>query len=143
MRKRLWIKKSKRENNKILQVVKGLKSLKERKNAKKALDQKKPIIHKGNVWNIVITLIVIAFAVYFVYTIISQQVTINQKSKEIETLQSKVDAAAEESKRLEQEIESLNDPEYLERIAREKLGLVRPNERVFIDSNKSEDNGSN
>lgn len=117
--------------------------MKERKNAKKALDQKKPIIHKGNVWNIVITLIVIAFAVYFVYTIISQQVTINQKSKEIETLQSKVDAAAEESKRLEQEIESLNDPEYLERIAREKLGLVRPNERVFIDSNKSEDNGSN
>lgn len=117
--------------------------MKERKNAKKASGQKKPIIHKGNVWKIAVTLIVIAFAIYFVYTIVSQQVTINQKSKEIETLQSKVDAAEEESKRLEQEIESLNDPEYLERIAREKLGLVRPNERVFIDSNKSEDNGSN
>ena len=43
-------------------------------------------------------------------------------------------------KKLEAELENLNDPAYLEKIAREKLGLVRPNERVFVDANKSETN---
>ena len=37
--------------------------------------------------------------------------------------------------RLKEELESVNDPEYLERMAREKLGLVSPNERVYIDEN--------
>ena len=36
----------------------------------------------------------------------------------------------------------MEDPEYIERIAREKLGLVRPNERVFVDANKSDSNQS-
>ena len=35
-------------------------------------------------------------------------------------------------------MENLDDPEYLEKVAREKLGLIRPNERVFIDTNKDE-----
>lgn len=79
--------------------------------------------------------------IYFVYTMIWQQVQISRKSKEIDNLRQQVEAELEESDKLRSEIENLNDPEYIERIAREKLGLVRPNERVFVDSNKSGDNG--
>ena len=43
--------------------------------------------------------------------------------------------ANRETDRLKEELESVNDPEYLERMAREKLGLVSPNERVYIDEN--------
>ncbi|MBO5364889.1 MAG: septum formation initiator family protein, partial [Clostridia bacterium] len=48
--------------------------------------------------------------------------------------------AEQQTEKLEKELENLNDPEYLEKIAREKLGLVRPNERVFVDANQSEVN---
>lgn len=95
---------------------------------------------KINLKKMVIAAAVAALAVYFIYVLIWQQVTISNKNSEIEELKMQVNSASEESERLKQEVESLNDPEYLERVARERLGLVRPNERVFVDSNKSEDN---
>ena len=69
-----------------------------------------------------------------------QQVMINRKNKELDSLAVKIEEATKESESLQKEIENLSDPEYIERYARENLGLVRPNERVFVDSNKSEDN---
>ncbi len=95
---------------------------------------------KINFRKMMVVIVAAVVAVYFVYILISQQISISQKNREIENLREQVVSASEESERLSQEVENLNDPEYLERVAREKLGLVRPNERVFVDSNKSEDN---
>lgn len=93
-----------------------------------------------NIKKLTIVAVAVVIAVNFVYVLIWQQVAITQKDREIEALKGRIATATEESERLSQEVENLNDPEYLEKIAREKLGLVRPNERVFVDSNKSEDN---
>ncbi|MFR1500127.1 MAG: FtsB family cell division protein [Monoglobus pectinilyticus] len=48
-----------------------------------------------------------------------------------------ITSANQETERLKEELENVNDPEYLERMAREKLGLVGPNERVYIDANST------
>lgn len=96
---------------------------------------------KANIKKIIITGVAVIAAIYFIYILIWQQIAISNKNNEIDQLKQRVTAAGEESERLKQEVENLNDPDYLERVAREKLGLVRPNERVFVDSNKSEDNG--
>ena len=77
-----------------------------------------------------------------VWTLISQQFTINAKNKEIDALDSKIQEVQQQSDNLKQQVDNLQNPEYIERIAREQLGLVRPNERVFVDSNKSEDNSN-
>ena len=37
---------------------------------------------------------------------------------------------------LEEEINKSNSPEYIEKVAREKLGMYLQNERVYVDSNK-------
>lgn len=89
---------------------------------------------------LIFLIIVSVFVIYFVGVMISQQIVINKKNKEIDALEEKISATALQTEKLEQELENLNDPEYLEQVAREKLGLVRPNERVFIDANKSESN---
>ena len=81
--------------------------------------------------------------VYFVYVMISQQISISQKDKEISALEQKISDANQETEQLKQELEYLNDPKYLESAAREKLGLVRPNERIFVDANKSDANNGN
>ena len=52
--------------------------------------------------------------------------------KEVESLEREVGALRAETARLTAEVDRLRtDPEYIEQIAREKLGLVKPGERVY------------
>ncbi len=107
-----------------------------RRSGKKGFGAGKPI----NIKKIIVSGVVAFFAIAFVYTFVNQQITLSQKNRQIEELTEKVAVAKEETERLQQEVDNLSDPEYIEKIARERLGLVRPNERIFVDSNKSEDN---
>ncbi|HIV86354.1 MAG TPA: septum formation initiator family protein [Candidatus Monoglobus merdigallinarum] len=78
-----------------------------------------------------------AFCIYFLCVMVSQQQVLNRKNKEIAEISEQISIANSETERLRGELESVNDPEYLERMAREKLGLTVPNERVFVDKNSS------
>ncbi len=98
---------------------------------------------KVNPRRFISVLVAVAFVLYFLYTMIWQQIVISNKGKEIDALEERISAAEQQKEKLEQELENLNDPEYLEKLAREKLGLVRPNERVFVDANQSDVNHSN
>ena len=82
------------------------------------------------------------FVLYFIYIMIWKQVMLSKKNKEIDALEEKISAATQQTEQLKEQLSSMEDPEYIERIAREKLGLVRPNERVFVDANKSDSNQS-
>ena len=50
----------------------------------------------------------------------------------MDTLERRVDTLQRERERLEAEIVRLNDPEYLEELARKCLGMVRPGEISFV-----------
>ena len=49
----------------------------------------------------------------------------------IETLTEQVNDQTQANTELSNAIENRNDPSYLEDVARERLGLVAPNDRVF------------
>ena len=52
--------------------------------------------------------------------------------KEVETLEREVGALRVETARLTADVDRLRtDPDYIEQIAREKLGLIKPGERVL------------
>ena len=52
--------------------------------------------------------------------------------REVESLEREVGALRSDTARLTAEVDRLRtDPEYIEQIAREKLGLVKPGERVY------------
>jgi len=71
--------------------------------------------------------------------LIKQQVSITQYKDEIKVLSTKIEVAEDElnqnKKDLEQTKINIESPEYIEKLAREKLGMYLPNERVYIDSN--------
>ena len=71
--------------------------------------------------------------------LIKQQLNISEYKNELQELSSKIEIAGEELKQnkidLEQEKKNTNSPEYIEKLAREKLGMYLQNERVYIDSN--------
>lgn len=63
-------------------------------------------------------------------------------ARENERLQHELDAMRAENVRLRQELERLDDPEAVEKLAREKLGLVREGETVyrFVEKDKNRKN---
>jgi cell division protein FtsB len=61
---------------------------------------------------------------------------LSQRSQ-IGGLERRIEALTQERTRLERRVEQLQDPEELERIARECLGMVKPGEIAFVAVPKS------
>lgn len=67
---------------------------------------------------------------------IAQQVNFARLSKEDKALSSQIAQAEQENKALTEEKEAARTPAYMERVARDKLGYMKPEEKVFIDAKK-------
>ena len=78
-------------------------------------------------------LLITAFIIYFIYTLISQQKTLNSYANLKETYNDDLEMAQEENNELQEMKDNINSDEYIEQIAREKLDMYYPNERVYID----------
>ena len=84
----------------------------------------------------VLGIVVLAIALFFVInSLISQQKTLNDYSKEIKKTEEQIESAREVHNELLHEKENINSTEYLEEIARKKLDMYLPNERVYLDIN--------
>ena len=81
-------------------------------------------------------ILVLMFVIYIIYTIIAQQKTLNSYAKEKEKCYDNIETAQEEQNNLKEMKENMNSDEYIEQVAREKLGMYYPNERVYIDIEK-------
>ena len=77
--------------------------------------------------------IIIVAMIYFVYVCIQQQQTMDSYDKEAIEYQNQIVEAKEETQKLENIKNNVNSTEYIEEVAREKLGMYLPNERVYID----------
>ena len=81
-------------------------------------------------------ILVLMFIAYFVYTVIAQQKTLNSYAQEKEKYNTNIETAQEEQEELRKMKDNINSDEYIEQIAREKLGMYYPYERVYIDIEK-------
>ena len=70
---------------------------------------------------------------YLVAGLVFNQVDIAAKQKELQDLETQLEQQRQQNDELERVLESGSDTEIIERVARDKLGYVKPNERVFID----------
>ena len=86
--------------------------------------------------NFLMKVLVIAFIIYFIYTIISQQKMLSNYAQEKEQYNDQIETAKDEQEKLQNMKDNINSNEYIEEIAREKLGMYYPNERVYIDVEK-------
>ena len=77
--------------------------------------------------------IIIAVLIYFIYTLVSQQQTLNSYKQEASTYSNQIEEANDKHEELKNVKNNINSTEYIENMAREKLGMYLPNERVYID----------
>ena len=68
------------------------------------------------------------------YTLIAQQKTLNAYSIEQRNYSEQIKQEQESKETLLKTKERVNSTEYIEDVAREKLGMYLPNERVYFDA---------
>jgi cell division protein FtsL len=81
-------------------------------------------------------IIIAIFLIYFVITLISQQKTLNQYKAETESYSKQLETAKKTNEELQETKSNVDSTDYIEEIAREKLDMYLPNERVYIDISK-------
>ncbi|MCD7853916.1 MAG: septum formation initiator family protein [Oscillospiraceae bacterium] len=78
-------------------------------------------------------IVILAIIVYAVVTLVSLRGSIAEAETDQAALQAQVDAALQENAELEYDIEHADDPEVIAGVARSKLGLVLPGEKIYYD----------
>lgn len=78
-------------------------------------------------------LFILAILLYVSITFINQQKSLNAYSNEKLALKEKIEVQEEHHKSLLATKENISSPEFIEQLAREKLDMYLPNERVYID----------
>jgi cell division protein FtsL len=82
--------------------------------------------------NRVVVLFALAFMLYVGVTFLRQESKLRQLRAEEAACQQKIVVLKEDVEALEVELENASSPETIERIAREKLKMVKPNEIIYI-----------
>jgi len=81
-------------------------------------------------------LIMLAIIVYFSSILISQQVYLSQAADDYASAKSRLEAAEKENAALKEEARQLNELNYIEKVAREELGMTRAGELPYSVGHK-------
>lgn len=93
----------------------------------------KNVFRNKKILKVIIILIVLS---YFIYVLIKQQTTLNSYQTEQDYVSSQIQDQQEYKNELADMEANINSDEYIEQIARDKLDMYLPNERVYVDANK-------
>lgn len=78
----------------------------------------------------------IVITVYFSYTFIEQQIHLNALNRDYEAAQARLEAARIRNAELKEQRAGLEDPAYIEKVAREDLGMTRQGEMPYISAHR-------
>ncbi len=71
---------------------------------------------------------------YAIITFINQQKVLNNYALQANNLKINIAEAKKQQEKLNNQKDNVNSLEYIEALAREKLGMYMPNEKVYIDN---------
>ena len=79
---------------------------------------------------------VIAFIIYAMTTFIDQEKVLSSYREQEAEVANQIEEAIEYQEELNVSKENANSLEYIEQIAREKLNMYYPNEKIYVDNSK-------
>jgi len=91
--------------------------------------------------NPVVVTIVVVIALIAAFNFYQNITRMNQLENQIEKIEAEIAEAEAENQRLKEQLENSSSHEYIEEVAREKLGLVKPGEKMFIPVEEDEETG--
>lgn len=91
---------------------------------------------KKRINKFILTLWVVVFILGYSY--IDMTLQIRENNKRIKEIREEIEALKQEQQQLQEEKERLMQNSYIEKIAREELGLIKKGEKVYIILNEDE-----
>lgn len=91
-----------------------------------------------NLKNVVIIILIAIFCISY----IRQEITMNKIQKEIEAKQTQLNELESKNKKLQDEVNQSSTDQYIERMARERLGMIKEGEKVITNSDSPQDKAS-
>lgn len=92
-------------------------------------------------------LLIVILTIYILSIFINQQGMINKLNAERKEKETIIQGLKQEINEMEKEKELINSPdhinEYVEKVAREELKMIKPGETIYIDKNKQENGFEN
>lgn len=95
---------------------------------------KQQVKSKTKISSILTRLAVCALGLYLVVSLVLEQVEIVSMRHSLNAAVEQLTAQQMQNDELRRVIESGNEDDYVERVARDKLGYARQNERIFQDA---------
>lgn len=86
---------------------------------------------------------IVLFSIYAVFTIVNQQFAINELKQTEQDVKLRIEDVSKENEKLIEMINNASSAEYIEKMAREQLGLVKSGEKVYIDQSSADNNMKN
>ncbi|CUH96461.1 putative membrane protein [Propionispora sp. 2/2-37] len=83
-------------------------------------------------------LVMVGLIAYFAYLSFGQQAQLNMINQEAEKAQTQLEEAKQLNIKLNEERSRLHDRAYVEKIAREELGLVKPGEVPYVPAKEEQ-----
>lgn len=83
--------------------------------------------------NLITKLLIVALALYAIVSIVTINGRVTKAEEDKAELQRQVDEMTQENAELQYQLDHSEDEETIEEIARNKLGLVLPGEKIFYD----------
>ena len=88
---------------------------------------------KPQKFSFILSIGLLLLAGYFVISLINVNIQINDRKKEAEELNVRYEEQVAQNEALRNVIDGGDKDDYIERVAREKLGYVMPGERVYYN----------
>jgi len=86
--------------------------------------------------SLVTKIVILAIVVYAGISLVTLKVQVMNARTELAIKQGQVDSVLQNNTELQYQIDHSTDSETIEDIARDKLGLVKPGEKIFYDISK-------
>ena len=88
---------------------------------------------KGSLAKVLLRLSVLVAVAYLSVSFVGGQMQMADKQRELDVITAQVEEQTLKNAELERLMASGDEDAYVERVAREKMGYARPDERVFVD----------
>ena len=92
------------------------------------------VIRMKNKGILIKRIILVLVIFYAMITFINQQKVLNNYNSQVNSLKLDIAEAQKKQEELNNKKENVNSLEYIEALAREKLGMYMPNEKVYVDN---------
>lgn len=89
--------------------------------------------HKMNVFRVILF---VCIAGYAVWILIAQQADINENKNDIAVIEQQIESEDLKTEELKHEESQITTPEYMKKLARERNGMIMPDEILYVDALK-------